>query len=100
MSDEKQACVICGVKLTKPVMLGESAAKTWAKKSGYDGYQWREDRNRVMAILRDVKAELLEPYDHGFGADSVTFFTCMKHTGKEFTMGEEPESNQDEEGGQ
>ncbi len=97
MSSEKQACVICGIKLIKPIMLGEAAPKAWAKKNGYDGYQWREDKNKVIDELKGVKMELLEPYDHGFGSDSVTFFTCMKHTGKEFSMSEEPETNQDEE---
>ena len=97
MSSEKQACVICGVELTKPIMLGEDAPKAWAKKNGYDGYQWREDKDRVIAILKGAKTELMEPYDHGFGADSITFFTCMKHTGKEFTESEEAEPNQDEE---
>lgn len=99
MSNEKQACVICGVKLTKPIMLGETATKAWAKKNGYDGYQWRERRCAVIDTLKTIREELLEPDPHpDMFPDSVKFFTCMKHTGKEFdTAGEVAEPNEDEE---
>lgn len=98
MPNEKQACVICGVKLTNPIMLGEAAEKAWAKKHGYDGYQWRECKSSVSAALKNVREELLEPDPSPeMFPDSVKFFTCMKHTGKEFSMGEEAESNQDKE---
>ncbi len=90
-------CVICEVELKKPIMLGETAPKAWAKKNGYDGYQWNELKSRVLACLNHVKVELLEP-SLNWGDDYVTFFTCMKHAGKEFDVaGEAAEPNEDEE---
>lgn len=90
-------CVICEIELKKLIMLGETAPKAWAKKNGYDGYQWREIKSRVVAILQGANTELLEPDPSEMFPDSVKFFTCMKHTGKAFTMGEESEPNQDKE---
>ena len=98
MSSENK-CVSCEVELKKPIMLGETAPKAWAKKNGYDGFQWRERKVTVMATLKNVKEELLEPDPSpDMFPDSVKFFTCMKHTGKEFdTAGEAAEPSEDEE---
>lgn len=92
-------CVICGMELKNPIMLGETAPKAWAKKNGYDGYQWRECKDSVIATLKNAREELLEPDPHpDMFPDSVKFFTCMKHTGKEFdTAGESAEPYEDEE---
>ncbi|KKL75034.1 hypothetical protein LCGC14_2058900 [marine sediment metagenome] len=90
-------CLICEVELKKPVMIGEAAPKGWAKKNGYDGYQWNELKDKVLACLKNARVELLEPSPN-WSDDYVMFFTCMKHTGKEFdTAGEEAEPNEDEE---
>lgn len=89
-------CVICGVELQKPIMLGETAPKGWAKKHGYDGYQWRQIKSNVLAILKDARQELLEPSPIKYFPDSVTFFTCMTHTDSNFdTVGEVAEVNED-----
>ena len=98
MSDENK-CVICELKLENPIMLGETAPKAWAKKNGYDGFQWRERKESVMAALKNVREELLESDPHpDMFPDSVKFFTCMKHTGREFdTAGEEAEPSEDKE---
>lgn len=94
-------CVICGVELQRAIMLGETAPKGWAKKHGYDGYQWRECKSSVTAILKNVREDLLEPDPHPIMfPDSVKFFTCMKHTDRNFdTVGEAEEENQDKEEG-
>ncbi len=91
-------CVICSFKLQNPIMLGETAPKAWAKKNGYDGFQWRERKESVMAALKNAREVLLELDQSELFPDSVKFFTCMKHTGKEFdTVGEVAEPNEDEE---
>ncbi len=90
-------CVICGLELKNPIMLGETASKAWAKKNGYDGFQWRERKGSVMA-LKNAREELLESDPSEVFPNSVKFFTCIKHTGKEFdTVGEATESNEDGE---
>lgn len=96
MSNTKQ-CVICGMELQNPIMLGETASKAWAKKNGYDGFQWRERKEHVMATLKNAREELLELDPSELFPESVKFFTCIKHTGKEFTMGEKSEPNEDKE---
>ena len=79
-------------------MLGETAPKGWAKKNGYDGFQWRERRGSVIGALKNARKELLESDPSELFPDYVTFFTCMKHTGKEFDcVGEAAEPNEDEE---
>lgn len=95
MSSIKQ-CVICSVELQKPIMLGETAPKGWAKKHGYDGYQWSQCKDIALAILKDAREELFESSPTVHFPDSVTFFTCMKHTDKNFdTVGEAAEVNED-----
>ncbi len=89
-------CVICEVELKKPIMLGETAPKAWAKKNGYDGFQWRESRKSVLVVIKNARKELLESDPIKYFPDSVTFFTCMKHTDKKFdTVGEAAEVNED-----
>ncbi len=91
-------CVICAIELKNPIMLNQSAPKAWAKKNGYDGFQWRERKESVLVALKNAKEELLEPAPIKYFPDSITFFTCMKHTGKEFdTVGEAEVDNQDKE---
>jgi len=90
-------CVICNVELKNPIMLGETASKAWAKKNGYDGFQWREHKKLVMAALKNAREELFEPDPSELFPESVKFFTCMKHTGKEFDTVGEAETNEDEE---
>lgn len=93
---ETKCCIICGIELKKPIMLGEAVPKRWAKKHGYDGYQWRELKERVLATFSNINEELMESDPAKFFPDSVIFFTCMKHTGKEFdTAGEAAEVNED-----
>lgn len=92
----KKECVVCGAELKNPIMLGETASKAWAKKNGYDGFQWRERKENVIAALKNAKEELLEPDPSELFPESVKFFTCMKHTDKNFdTVGEVAEVNED-----